>query len=180
MKWLVRILLLIALLFAGAYFVSMRQTDGVKVERTRIIANLSPSEVHLYLDDMDFFSLWSPWDNGDGTTQYRVEGSAGLGQSVQWTSQSPTPARGSLRIIETAENSYVRTEITLDDQSAIGTFALTQQEDGTLLVLFGIEVDTEPGGLPFKRWGYRSMRRDLENKLDRALSRLERAALAGE
>ncbi|MBN8431112.1 SRPBCC family protein [Microbulbifer salipaludis] len=146
MRWLLYILILIALLvLAGFLFPRVATT-----ERSVYIAE-PPQVVFPYLNNFRNFNKWSPWHHIDPGTQYTYEGfPEGNGAVMKWTSDDPNVGNGSQTITASEPYSRVATDLDFGSQGqAKAEFTLQPQGSGTNVTW---SFSSEMGGSPIARW----------------------------
>lgn len=171
MKWIVRFILLILVLFGLAMLVGWRTSSELNIERSRVI-NADSFDVFPYMNDLRSFDKWSPWkDLAQGS--FVVAGPvSGEGQELAWQSEDPAIGTGSQVIIESYEGSFVRTELNLAGRIVTGTYAIEELEEGQVSALIAIESDL--GGFPFIQRLFKGvMAKKTEAQFDRALADLD-------
>jgi hypothetical protein len=149
---------------------------GWQVERSAVIA-AAPEEIYPWLEDLQRWRAWSPWQEGDYPgLDYQYAGpAAGLGAEVRWDSDAT--GDGELRIVESEpphrlafEMRFQRGRITARDTLTLrplpgGGTELTWSDQGslgrTLLGRLSLPVIE------------RSMGRDLETGLTRLAAVIE-------
>lgn len=177
MKWIFRLVLLIIVLFLVAMGISTRLNPILNVERTTTLT-AEPYDIFVYMNDLSTFDQWSPWREMILAGDHVLAGpSGGEGQTLAWQSDDPEIGTGSQTIIESFQDSFVRTELNFAGRSAVGTYAISPNDNGTVDALIGIETDL--GGFPYiQRLFAKSYASRTGETFDQALQDLGKAVAA--
>ena len=171
MKWIIRFILLVIVLFVLAMLAGWRSAPELNIEHSRVI-KADSFDVFPYMNDLRTFDQWSPWKDlaKDG---FVVAGPAsGEGQELAWQSDDPAIGTGSQVIIESYEGSFVRTELNFAGRKAIGTYAIEQIEEGRVSALIAVESDM--GDFPFiQRLFKGTISKKTQAQFDHALTELD-------
>ncbi len=123
----------------------------VVVERT-VSINAAPEKIFPFVNDFRKSQEWSPWAKIDpaGTT-FRYEGpQQGVGHKIIWSSEHKDVGKGSQKIVESVEGTYVKTALDFYDHGkADAEFKLQPSASGTR-VSWGFKTDV--GSNPVGRW----------------------------
>lgn len=165
---------LVLVLIAAAYALPRH----IDVERSIVIA-AEPDEIFPYLNSMKNFNAWSPWADLDPETAYVFSGPEfGKGARSEWSSDHPQVGNGAQEIVESEENSLVRTQMDFGpDGVAEGFFELTRIDTGTQVV-WGFESDM--GNNPIGRYMGLMIDRWVGGDFARGLGRLKSLVEEGE
>jgi hypothetical protein len=112
-----------------------RQPDEFIIEGRSYI-EASPSEVFPYVNNLQLWSKWSPWDKIDPNAKTEFEGAeGGIGAVMKWTGNNNV-GEGSLKITEGIINSYVKYTLSFIrpmENTHESDFTLTPSRNGTLV-----------------------------------------------
>lgn len=150
MRFVKRFLLavfVLALLLVG---VSYLLPGRAEVFRS-VIIDAPPGAIFPYLNSMQETEKWSPWLERDPETQLTYSGpEAGVGNTLNWTSENPQVGAGSQEIIASVPDQAVRTALDFGSMgTAVASFDLVPQGDQTQ-VTWGFVTDL--GLNPMARW----------------------------
>ncbi|MCG7520487.1 SRPBCC family protein [Ruegeria sp. Ofav3-42] len=143
---LVTLLILILVLIGVSYLL-----PG-KAEVSRSITIDAPaSAIFPYVNSMQETEKWSPWLSRDPETQLSYSGpEAGVGNTLNWTSEHPQVGTGSQEIVESVPDQTVKTALDFGPMgTAQASFDLRPEGDQTQ-VTWGFESDL--GMNPMSRW----------------------------
>ena len=164
---LVTLLVLILVLVGVSYLL-----PG-KAEVSRSIAIDAPAEaIFPYVNSMQETEKWSPWLSRDPETKLSYSGpDAGVGNTLNWASDHPQVGTGSQEIVESVENSAVKTALDFGPMgTATASFTL-QPEGGETLVTWGFESNL--GLNPMSRWMGLMMDKWVGGDYERGLENLK-------
>lgn len=147
LKWLLRIIVVVAVLFVGIAFLLPRE---VSVARS-IEINAPASEIFPHFNNLSATQAWSPWLERDPNVKVTYNDiPEGAGSSMVWASENPQVGIGSQEIVESVENTRVVTDLDFGPQgTAQATFELAEA-NGVTNVTWGFVTDT--GMNPMARW----------------------------
>jgi len=173
MKWFIRIMGAILLIFVGlcvgGFFMPAVQTT----ERTIEIEAVAEDVFH-YLTDLREYPRWSVIHANNPDMQIAYGGSEyGVGQTAAWQIQTPRPSTGTQEIIESRPPEFVRTIVNIDGLEGAATFAISESEnEDKVSVLMRQEINL--GGFPFvQRLTHQLSKSSLNSDFDAALARLK-------
>ncbi len=171
MRFIKRILLILLVLVFLLIGVSFLLPGKAEVSRS-ITINAPASVIFPYVNSMQETEKWSPWLSRDPETKLSYSGpDAGVGNTLNWSSDHPQVGSGSQEIIESVEDRTVKTAL---DFGSLGTanasFTLQPEGDQTL-VTWGFESDL--GLNPMSRWMGLMMDKWVGGDYERGLSNLK-------
>ncbi len=146
-KRILGILLILIVVLAGVSYL----LPG-KAEVSRSITINAPAEaIFPYVNSMQETEKWSPWLSRDPETKLSYSGpDAGVGNTLNWSSDHPQVGTGSQEIIESIDNQTVKTALDFGPMgTATALFDLKPEGDETQ-VTWGFESDL--GMNPMSRW----------------------------
>ena len=150
MKWLVRgligVVVLFALLAAGSFLLP----GTVEVSRSTTIA-APPAQVFPYLNDLRNFNKWSPWAKQDPDARYTYAGAQnGVGQKMTWSSDNPSVGSGSQEITASTPNESLEVALDFGDMGqATASYVLRARQDATEITW---RFASDNGANPLKRY----------------------------
>ncbi|AKS41808.1 SRPBCC family protein [Wenzhouxiangella marina] len=102
----------------------------VTVQRTRLI-DAPPERVHAVLEDLRYFSQWSPWYARTPDAGYRLEGpSSGPGATLSWQDERGSGA-GRLWIVASQAPESIDLKLELGDTEADNFFRIGPADGGS-------------------------------------------------
>ena len=157
----------VALLLAVVAYVLPRH---VSVSRSAVI-DAPPAVVFPYLNSMQKFSEWSPWQELDPEMEQSFGGpESGVGNRMEWASANRNVGSGSQEITLSEPDNRVETALDFGDMgTAMASFDLVPEGDGTE-VTWGLEADM--GNNPVGRWMGLMMDRWVGADYEKGLERL--------
>jgi len=176
MKWLLRGIFFIILLFIGICAVGFFLPATQVIERSMNV-KAYPEDVFIYLNDLEAYSQWSPLHAQILDAQIIYGGAdAGVGQTMAWQNGSGAYPFGSQEITQSQIGEFVQVEVNLSGQIATATHALLPSEDGeSVTVLTKSEIGL--GGFPYLERVRSKMRAGwLNDQFDAGLQRLKTIA----
>jgi len=173
MKWLLRGIFLILLLFAGLCTVGFFLPATQEIERS-ITAEAYPEEVFVFLNDLKLYSQWSPLHDQLREAQTVYGGAeSGIGQTLAWQGGTQRLPFGSQEIIQSQPGEFVQVKINLAGRDATATHAILPQENGDGVTVL-IKSEIALGGFPYlERVAARLQQANREQEFDAALVRLK-------
>jgi hypothetical protein len=150
MRWIRNLILivvgLVALLAVSAYLLPR----NVVIERSTTIDALA-EEIFPLVNSLKRGQEWSPWLDRDPETQIVFDGpDAGVGASMEWTSDHPEVGSGRQEITSSTPDQRVETALDFGGQgTATAWFDLVPEGSGTALT-WGLDADM--GNNPIGRW----------------------------
>ena len=148
MKWLLRIIGLIILLFIAICAVGFFLPSTQTIERS-IEVEAYPEDVFPYLNNLQLYSQWSPLYAQ--LTEAEIiygGGDAGVGQNMAWQNGSGAYPFGSQEIMQSQPGEFVQVKANLSGRDATATHALLQNDTGDSLTIL-TKSDIELGGFPY-------------------------------
>ncbi len=124
-------LLVIVVLFVGIAFLI---SPEVNVERS-IVINAPVELIFEQVNTLKNWEKWSPWHQIDPMMKLTYEGpESGAGAKYYWSSDDSNVGSGSLTIVESRPNTYIKTEMDFMEQG-VGTasYRFEHSEDGVKL-----------------------------------------------
>lgn len=172
MKWFIRIIGLIVLLFAGLCVVGFFQPATQTFERTLHI-NAFPEEVFYYVNDLREYERFGNLRSANPDVDIAYGGAeSGVGQSAAWQIPGNPPVIGSQEIVESQPPEFVRTALNLNGMEASATYAIIPLDEGGVSILMRGERDL--GGFPFiQRLTARTALPEYRQTFDDTLRRLK-------
>lgn len=173
MKWLLRGIFLIFLIFAGlivvGYFISPVQL----IERS-IEVEAYPEDVFPLINNLQTYNQWSPLHAQIADAQIVYGGAdAGNGQTMAWQGSEGTYPFGSQEIIQSQPGEFVQVKANLSGRAATTTHAILPLDDGSgVTVLTKSEI--ELGGFPYMDRVRTKLRQGwFDDQFDQSLIRLK-------
>ncbi len=168
MKWIIRCVFAFILIFGLAMGAGYFVNPSLTVERSAAIA-ASPDQVFPYMNEMGKLHSWSPWYLSDIDAQVIFSGPEfGVGAEAAW--DSAKDGIGFQTITDSAENSFVRTQLNLGGRDGLGTYAIepTEDENGSIVLVI---IEGELGGFPYIQRVFKPFYRsrfeaDIDQSLD--------------
>ena len=141
MKFLKYFFIVIASLIALLIIISLFLPSVVRVERS-VLINAPVEIVFKNVNDFHKFHIWSPWNKYDPNIKVVYEGPEdGVGAKYIWTSEVEDLGSGSMTILESVQNKFVKHSVVFNQQdSAISEHKLTL-EDKKIRTTWAIEFD---------------------------------------
>lgn len=140
------LIVIIALLVGISYLL-----PGQALVSRSITIDAPPGEIFPYVNSMQETEKWSPWLARDPQTQLSYSGpEAGVGNTLNWSSDNSQVGTGSQQIIESDPDKMVRTALDFGSMgTAVASFDLVPEGDQTQ-VTWGFVTDL--GLNPMARW----------------------------
>ena len=150
MRLIKRILVAFLLIILALVGVSYLLPGKAEVSRS-ITIDAPAAKIFPYVNSMQETEKWSPWLSRDPETKLSYSGpDAGVGNTLNWSSDNPQVGTGSQEIIESTPDQSVRTALDFGPMgTATATFALQSEGAGTQ-VTWGFV--SELGMNPMSRW----------------------------
>ncbi|WP_420585606.1 SRPBCC family protein [Ruegeria sp.] len=167
-KRILSVLLLLVLLLVGVSYLLPGQAE---VSRS-VTIDAPPSAIFPYVNSMQETEKWSPWLSHDPETQLNYSGpEAGVGNTLNWSSEHPQVGSGSQEIIESVPDQTVRTALDFGSMgTALAFFDLTPEGNQTK-VTWGFSSDL--GLNPMARWMGLMMDQWVGGDYERGLANLK-------
>jgi hypothetical protein len=148
MKFIRRLVILLAVLAAIVEGVGLMLPRSVHVERSAVIV-APPGQIFPYMNDLRKFNEWSPWPRHDPQTKYAFTGpERGAGAAMTW--QSEKHGAASQHIIASRPDQRVETTFDFGPMGmAWARFSLTPEGAGTRVTW---SLDSELPYDPLVRW----------------------------
>lgn len=167
-KRLLGILIVLVLILVG---VSYLLPGKAEVSRS-VMIDAPPSAIFPYVNSMQETEKWSPWLSRDPETSLSYSGpDAGVGNTLNWSSDHPQVGTGSQEIVESVENQTVRTALDFGSMGTASAFFLLQPDGDSTEVTWGFESDL--GMNPMARWMGLMMDRWVGGDYESGLSNLK-------
>ena len=148
MKWLLRIIGLIILLFIAICAVGFFLPGTQTIERS-IEVEAYPEDVFPYLNNLQLYSQWSPlYAQLSEAEIIYGGGDAGVGQNMAWQNGSGAYPFGSQEIVQSQPGEFVQVKANFSGRDATATHALLQNDTGESLTIL-TKSDIELGGFPY-------------------------------
>lgn len=150
MKTLKRLVLALLTIVVVAVIISLFLPKTVFVARSTTID--APNEVvFLYVNSLKKFQEWSPWAERDPNTRIEYSGpDAGVGASMTWQSSSPDVGSGSMEIVESRPNEFVKVSLDFGGQgNGVAHHTLNPSGDRTDIIW---AFETDLGYNPIARY----------------------------
>lgn len=140
-KFLIAFVLLVALALLAVTLIVPRQ---IALER-HIVIETSPDKIYPYIHNLKKWQEWQPWVAKDPDMVLTFEGpESGIGAKYSWDSESQ--GKGSMKIVQVAENRMVRTGLSFDGQGdSEATFTLEKIDDNKTNVVWYLTSDMGAG-----------------------------------
>lgn len=150
MKFIKRILVTLLVLIVVLVGVSYLLPGKAEVSRS-ITINAPAEAIFPYVNSMQETEKWSPWLSRDPETKLSYSGpEAGVGNTLNWSSDNPQVGVGSQEIIESVDNQTVKTALDFGPMGTATALFDLQPEGGETQVTWGFESDL--GMNPMSRW----------------------------
>lgn len=146
-KWVIRLVVLLAVIFVGGAFLLPQQTN---VSRT-VLMNAAPEVIFPYVANLQATQTWSPWLERDPDVQVSFNDvPEGVGAAMRWQSDHPQVGSGNMIVIEAQNARRLVTALDFGDMgTATAYYDLVPVGDGTS-VTWGFTTDN--GNNPMFRW----------------------------
>ena len=148
MKWLLRGVFLIFLIFAGLVTAGYFMPPIQSIERS-IKIEAYPEDVFPFINNLQAYNQWSPLYAQISDAQMVYGGAeSGKGQTMAWQGSSSAYPFGSQEIIQSQAGEFVQVKVNLSGRAATATHAIMPMEGGeAVMVLTKSEI--ELGGFPY-------------------------------
>lgn len=148
MKWLLRGIFLIFLLFAGViaagYFMSATHSVEHSIE-----IDAYPEDVFPFINNLQAYSQWSPLYAQIMDAQIVYGGAGeGIGQTMAWQGSAGAYPFGSQEIIQSQPGEFVQVKVNLAGREATATHAILPLSSGAGVTVL-TKSDIELGGFPY-------------------------------
>lgn len=176
MRGVVRFLVLLAILAAAGFGVTLALPDVVRVERNTVI-KAAPEAVFARLGEFGAQKTWFPLAGADPAVTATVTGAAGPGQTLSWSGGDPSLSPGSARVTAVeAPARFVSTLSLPGFAEGTATISVAPSGQGTsVTTAVSLPVD----GL-VRRWpAYFTFEQRIGAVLVQGLDRLRRSFEAG-
>jgi hypothetical protein len=117
--------------FAG--FIIVLVAIGLLLDREFVVSreisiNASPAEIHMYVDDLNQWSKWSPWQQIDQSVVTTIgKITSGIGASQTWTDNG---GGGQLSFTESSADTGIVYDLTFAGDSSVFVSAMSYRIDG--------------------------------------------------
>lgn len=173
MKWLLRCIFLIFLIFAGLIVVGYFMPQNQLIERS-IEIDAYPEDIFPIINNLQTYSQWSPLYAQITDAQIVYGGAeAGNGQTMAWQGSAGAYPFGSQEIIQSQPSEFVQVKVNLSGRAATATHAILPLDNGTgVTVLTKSEI--ELGGFPYLERVRTKLRQGwFDEQFDQSLMRLK-------
>lgn len=173
MKWLLRGIFLIFLLFAAVVMAGYFMPPVQSIERS-IEIDAYPEDVFPFINNLQTYSQWSPLHAQIADAQIIYGGAdEGIGQTMAWQGSASAYPFGSQEIIQSQSGEFVQLKVNLSGQDATATHAILPLANGDgVTVLTKSEI--ELGGFPYLDRVRTKLRQGWFNdQFDQSLMRLK-------
>ena len=172
-RFFIGLIVVLLLLVAGAYLLPR----NVSVARS-ITIDAAPEAVFPLINSLQAGQDWSPWLSRDPNVKLTYTGpEAGVGNTLEWTSDHPNVGNGKQVIKVSEPNSRVLTDLDFGDMgTAEAAFNLEPAGSGTRITW---SLETDMGMSPMGRWMGLMMDRWIGTEYQRGLAQLKEIAEAG-
>jgi hypothetical protein len=171
---LILVLLAVVAVLIGASYLLPRH---VTVART-ITVEAPPEEIFPYVNSLQRFSEWSPWNDYDPEMEQRFSGPReGVGNRMEWASEDERVGIGSQVITLSEPNSKVETAVDFGGVGPARAAVSLQPVQAGTRVTWGLVADM--GGSPVGRYMGLMMDRWVGADYERGLARLKATVEGG-
>ena len=173
MKWFIRGILLVILLFLGiciaGFFLPAVQTSERSVE-----IKAHDEDVFARLNDLRSYEQWSPLQPALQGANIIYDGpDMGVGQSMVWKDGSGEHSFGAQEILQSSDLEFVQLSQNLAGRELTATHAILTQGSGEGVIVL-TKTETALGGFPYLSRVRAKLKAGAANQdLDAALSRLK-------
>ncbi len=178
MRWIKRILLIFLVLILVLVGASYLLPGKAEVSRS-VTINAPAAAIFPFVNSMQATEKWSPWLSRDPETKLAYSGpEAGVGNTLNWSSEHPQVGSGSQEIIESVENQFVRTALDFGSMGTANASFTLQPEGDQTEISWGFESDL--GMNPMSRWMGLMMDEWVGSDYERGLSNLKELVESGQ
>ena len=176
MKWILRIIALILVIFAGligiGYFLPANQT----VERN-IEIDAYAEDIYALINDLRTHPQWEILTHDAAEVDMAFGGpESGVGQTAAWQTDKKPPVTGTQEIVESQAPEFVRSLLNVDGVLTTRTYAISQNDSSDLVYVL-LRSEYELDGFPYlQRVGAKMSNGRIQKRLDRTLIRLKTIA----
>jgi len=173
MKWLLRIIFVIFLIFGAVIVAGFFMPATQLIERS-VEVDAYPEDVFPILNNLETYSQWSPLYAQISDAQLIYGGAdEGIGQTMAWQGSEGAYPFGSQEIIQSQPGEFVQVKVNLAGRDATATHAILPLADGeSVTVLMKSEI--ELGGFPFLERVRSKLRQGwYDEQFDQSLVRLK-------
>ena len=173
MKWLLRGIFLIFLIFAAVIMAGFFMSPLQSIERS-IEIEAYPEDVFPFINNLQAYSQWSPLYAQIVDAQIVYGGAdAGNGQTMAWQGSEGAYPFGSQEIIQSQPGEFVQLKTNLAGRAATATHAILPL-DGDRGVTVLTKSEIELGGFPYLDRVRSKLRQGwFDNQFDQSLIRLK-------
>lgn len=174
MRWLLGLLLVIALVFGVLFGVGhFLLPNTLEISRAAMIERPRAS-VFAMVNDLRIAREWSPYNARDPNADYTISEAPGPGQSMRWVSNVREVGAGRMVIVDSEPNEFVETVLTIGDRASLNSrFELQRAETGTRAEWL-VSAECAAGAINIPcRYMNLIMRSTIERDLDDGLERLK-------
>lgn len=167
-KRVILVLLAIVLILVGVSYLLPGKTE---VSRS-ITIDAPASEIFPYVNSMQETEKWSPWLSRDPETKLSYSGpDAGVGNTLNWSSDHPQVGTGSQEIVESVDDQLVKTALDFGPMGTASASFVLQPDGSQTQVTWGFL--SELGLNPMSRWMGLMMDRWVGGDYERGLENLK-------
>nr|WP_321249948.1 SRPBCC family protein [uncultured Ruegeria sp.] len=178
MRWIKRLLLIFLVLLLVLVGASYLLPGRAEVSRS-VTINAPAAAIFPFVNSMQATEKWSPWLSRDPETKLAYSGpEAGVGNTLNWSSEHPQVGSGSQEIIESVENQFVRTALDFGSMGTANASFTLQPEGDQTEITWGFESDL--GVNPMSRWMGLMMDEWVGGDYERGLSNLKELVESGQ
>ena len=178
MRWIKRILLILLVLILVLVGASYLLPGKAEVSRS-VTINAPAAAIFPFVNSMQATEKWSPWLSRDPETKLAYSGpEAGVGNTLNWSSEHPQVGSGSQEIIESVENQFIRTALDFGSMGTASASFTLQPEGDQTEISWGFESDL--GMNPMSRWMGLMMDEWVGGDYERGLSNLKELVESGQ
>ncbi len=178
MRWIKRVLLILLVLILVLVGASYLLPGKAEVSRS-VTINAPAAAIFPFVNSMQATEKWSPWLSRDPETKLAYSGpEAGVGNTLNWSSEHPQVGSGSQEIIESVENQFVRTALDFGSMGTANASFTLQPEGDQTEISWGFESDL--GMNPMSRWMGLMMDKWVGGDYERGLSNLKELVESGQ
>ena len=173
MKWLLRGIFFIFLVFAGLILAGFLMSPVQSIERS-IEIEAYPEDVFPFINNLQSYSQWSPLYAQIADAQIVYGGAdAGNGQTMAWQGSGGDYPFGSQEIIQSQPGEFVQLKINLSGRAATATHAILPLDDGSGVTVLA-KSEIELGGFPYLDRVRTKLRQGwFDDQFDQSLIRLK-------
>ena len=171
MRLIKRLFIILLVLVVALAGLSYLLPGRAEVSRS-ITIDAPPATIFPLVNSMQETEKWSPWLSRDPETKLAYSGpQAGVGNTLNWSSDNPQVGTGSQEIVESVENRQVRTALDFGPMGTASASFVLQPKGQSTQVTWGFTSDL--GLNPMSRWMGLMMDSWVGNDYERGLENLK-------